>query len=45
MPEQTLSSGALTFMQYQLLNSAQFYHVLSLFAVLPKLLLVHTQRE
>lgn len=44
MPEQTFSSGALTFMQYQLLNSAQFYHVLSLFAVLPKLLLVHTQQ-
>lgn len=41
MPEGTFSWGALTFMQYQPLNSAQFYPVLSLLAVLPKLLLVH----
>lgn len=44
MPEGALSSGALNFMQYQILNSAQFYPVLSLFAVLPKLLLVQMQQ-
>lgn len=45
MPEGIFSSGALTVMQYQLLNSAQFYPVLSLFAVLLKLLLVHVQQR
>lgn len=44
MSEGAFSSGALNFMQYQRLNSAQFYPVLFLFAIFPKLLLVQMQQ-
>lgn len=44
MPEGAFSSGALNYMQYQRLNSAQFYPVLFLFAIFPKLLLVQMQQ-